>query len=205
LEFKAQLISVLTRFWEQFYQKEYDSNVPLMVRSVEYHRRQTYIGDLATIFAAITGRRFPYEKMAHADVEKVIFYPSCHIGPYVYFGSCPDPEHVLRLHYNCRPTGTPEHEPTTPTTQDLFPPLKALADETRLQILSLLDGRELYAQEIVDQLDISQSAVSRHLKLMVTGGLLTVRKEDSMKFFSINTGTLAAAADRLKSFRGKTP
>ena len=65
----------------------------------------------------------------------------------------------------------------------------------------MLDGRELYAQEIVDRLDISQSAVSRHLKLMVTGGLLDVRKVESMKYFSINQETLAALADRLQRFR----
>ena len=88
-----------------------------------------------------------------------------------------------------------------PLIQDLFPPLKALADETRLQILSILNGRELYAQEIVDRLDISQSAVSRHLQLMVSGGVLNARKEDSMKYFSVNEEMLSALAGRLKRFR----
>jgi len=62
----------------------------------------------------------------------------------------------------------------------------------------------LYAQEIVERLDISQSAVSRHLKLMLAGGLLAMRKQDNMKYFSINAETLAALAERLKSFRKKT-
>ena len=86
--------------------------------------------------------------------------------------------------------------------QDLFPPLKALSDETRLQILSLLNGRELYAQEIVEHLQISQSAVSRHLKLMLTGGLLTVRQEGSSKYYSIDEDTLRTLAEQLRQFKG---
>ena len=81
----------------------------------------------------------------------------------------------------------------------LYPPLKALADETRLQILALLQGRELYAQEIVDQLDISQPAVSRHLNLMAAAGVLTIRREGNAKYYSVNAETLARVADALRA------
>lgn len=200
-ELKAQFITVTTQFWERFYRQAYQRCLPLMERSVEHHRRQNYGIDLISVFTSVTGRRFPEGYDEHLDAEQIVFIPSCHIGPYVTFKIVKEPRMTLMVHYNCRPTGTPEID-QVPTIQDLFPPIKALADETRLQILSMLSGRELYAQEIVDQLDISQSAVSRHLKLMVTGGLLTVRKEDSMKYLSINQETLTMLADRLKSFRG---
>jgi DNA-binding transcriptional ArsR family regulator len=203
IELKAQFISVLTRFWEQFYRQEYQRCLSRMERSVEHHRRQNYSADLFTIFTAVTGRRFPKGRGGYEDVERVIFIPSCHIGPYVAIYPLKEPQLTLILHYNSRPTSAPEGN-QVPVIQDLFPPIKALADETRLQILSILDGRELYAQEIVAQLDISQSAVSRHLKLMVAGGVLAVRKEDSMKYFSVNEETLAGLAERLKSFRGKS-
>ena len=205
-ELKAQFISLLTRFWEQFYREEYQRCLPLMERSVAYHRNQNYSGDFDTIFTAVTGRRPLKDRDSYDDAERVVFFPSCHIGPYVTIQDARALRPVVILHYNCRPTGAPERGPEqdqVPAVQDLFPPLKALSDETRLQILTLLDGRELYAQEIVDLLDISQSAVSRHLKLMLSGGLLTVRRQDSMKYFSINEETLAALADRLRGFRGK--
>jgi DNA-binding transcriptional ArsR family regulator len=201
-ELKAQFISVTTRFWEQFYAQEYPQCLPLMQRSVVYHSHRNYSADFDTVFSAVTGRRPLQDHGSYDDVERVIFVPSCHIGPYVMIHHIKEPQPTLILHYNCRPTGAPEHE-ESPAIQDLFPPLKALSDETRLQILSLLDGRELYAQEIVEQLDISQSAVSRHLKLMSSGGLLNIRREDSMKYYSINRDTLVAVADRLKGFRGK--
>jgi DNA-binding transcriptional ArsR family regulator len=202
LELKAQFISIVTRFWEQFYRQEFQRCLPLMQRSVAYHQRQSYGPELPTLFTAVTGRRLPVDPRKFEDVERVVFFPSCHIGPYVMFVDPAELRPTVCIHYNCRPTATPEQEQGG-AIQDLFPPLKALADETRLQILAILDGRELYAQEIVEHLDISQSAVSRHLKLMVTGGLLNMRKEDSMKYYSISEETLVALAEGLRRFRGK--
>jgi len=203
-ELKAQFISVVTRFWEQFYRQEYQRCLPLATRSVEYHRQQTYNADFSTVFTAVTGRRVPKEYSGYEDVGRLIFTPSCHIGPYVMLNTCEACKNILTINYNCRPTGALEREAQQePVVQDMFPPLKALADETRLQILALLNGRELYAQEIVNTLDISQSAISRHLQLMVTGGLLNIRKEESMKYFSINEETLDTLATHLRSLRGK--
>jgi DNA-binding transcriptional ArsR family regulator len=63
---------------------------------------------------------------------------------------------------------------------------KALADEQRLRILRLLRGREMYAQEIVEATGIHQSVVSRHLSFMKAVGLVNARRQNNMKFFSIN-------------------
>ncbi|MBV9789869.1 MAG: winged helix-turn-helix transcriptional regulator, partial [Chloroflexi bacterium] len=76
------------------------------------------------------------------------------------------------------------------------------ADKTRLMIVAMLNGRELYAQEIVDRLGISQSAVSRHLQLMVDMKVLNVRRgERGAKYYSINTIALQSVAQRLSEFR----
>ncbi len=203
-EFKAELLFLVTHFWEQFYREEFERCLPVMDRSVGYHRRQSYGVDLRSVFAEVTGRRFPTGYEEHLAAVRVIFVPSCHIGPYVIMNACDCPERTLIIHYNARTTGSPDRpeQEEQVIIQDVFPPLKALADETRLQIMAILDGRELYAQQIVDQLDISQSAVSRQLALMVAGGLLDVRREESMKYYTINEETLAALAERIRRFRG---
>jgi DNA-binding transcriptional ArsR family regulator len=198
-EFKAQLISVITRFWELFYHQEFERNLAMMDRSAAYHAEQAYGAELASVFASVTGRRFPRDVKDYDMAERVIFVPSCHIGPYALFNPCDDRGATLMIHYNGRPTGTAEPEEAL-AIKDLFPPLKALADETRLQILALLNGRELYAQQIVDLLDISQSAVSRHLKLMVTAGVLSVRRQESMKYYAIDERVLAALVEQLQKF-----
>ncbi len=192
---KNRLVSALRHFWQAAYAREYEATRPLMERSVAYHRTQSYSPDFATTFTAITGRLLP-ERIARLlpKVSRVTFIPSCYVGPYVAFTDYAD---QVCVYYNCRATPTA----TTPTDgAALYPPLKALADETRLQILALLQGREMYAQEIVDQLDISQPAVSRHLNLMAAAGVLKTRREGNAKYYSVDGEALARLADALRAF-----
>lgn len=54
----------------------------------------------------------------------------------------------------------------------------ALADETRLRIMSLLVRHgELCVCDIVEVLEIGQSKASRHLKCLLTAGLVADRRE----------------------------
>jgi hypothetical protein len=71
-------------------------------------------------------------------------------------------------------------------------PLRALGDETRLQILELLAANEpLRAQKIIAQLDVGQSTVSRHLKQLATAGFVTEeRTGDANKVYRLHTHRL---------------
>ena len=61
---------------------------------------------------------------------------------------------------------------------------KALADETRLRLLNVLCRHELNVNELVLILDMGQSRVSRHLKILSGAGLLTWRREGLWVFYS---------------------
>ena len=64
--------------------------------------------------------------------------------------------------------------------------LKAMSDETRLQMLALLAGEgELCVCDVVAALDISQSKASRHLRHLVQAGLLLDRKQGVWVHFRI--------------------
>jgi ArsR family transcriptional regulator len=67
---------------------------------------------------------------------------------------------------------------------------QALADPTRLRILSLLRLMELSVGELAQILGQSQPRVSRHLKILSDAGVLERRKEGSWVFL-----TLAAPDD----------
>ncbi len=54
--------------------------------------------------------------------------------------------------------------------------MKALADENRLRILKLIEYRPLCVCELQVVLDIVQSAVSRHLKILEDAGLIARRR-----------------------------
>ena len=69
---------------------------------------------------------------------------------------------------------------------------KALSDETRLRILSLLLIRECCVCEVVQVLAISQSRASRNLNILYDSGFLRVRREGLWCYYSVSEKKLNA-------------
>ncbi|MGI3899853.1 MAG: metalloregulator ArsR/SmtB family transcription factor [Janthinobacterium lividum] len=75
-------------------------------------------------------------------------------------------------------------------TKALFPfsaalaALEAAGESTRLRLLALLSEAELTVSELVTILGQSQPRVSRHLKLLVEGGLVERHREGAWAFFT---------------------
>jgi ArsR family transcriptional regulator len=61
---------------------------------------------------------------------------------------------------------------------------KALSDETRLRLINVLNRFELSVNELVAILEMGQSRVSRHLKIMTGAGLLSSRRDGLWVFYS---------------------
>ncbi len=196
-EWRDLILSALQRFWERLYAEQWSQTRSQLLRNVEHHRRQSYPVELGSLFNAVTGRQVPDRVRPRlVDIEHVRFVPSLYLGPYVSFLF---DETTTTVFYNGQ--GAPLTDSNAPQIEDLYHPLTALADKTRLGIIAMLNGHELYAQEIVDQLGISQSAVSRHLQLMVDMKVLNVRRGDrGAKYYSINRPALQRVAQRLSEF-----
>jgi ArsR family transcriptional regulator len=60
---------------------------------------------------------------------------------------------------------------------------KALADDLRLEILRLLKAESFGVLEICQILDIRQSALSHHLKILANAGLVSTRREGNSIFY----------------------
>lgn len=75
----------------------------------------------------------------------------------------------------------PDESVVTPTVQLL----KGFADETRLQILCLLRGREVCVHEIVDALDMSQSAISHQLRVLRDARLVSHRRDGRHVYYRL--------------------
>jgi ArsR family transcriptional regulator len=56
---------------------------------------------------------------------------------------------------------------------------KALSDETRLKIISMLTTKELCACKILEAFNITQPTLSYHMKILVDTNLVTARKDGS--------------------------
>ena len=61
---------------------------------------------------------------------------------------------------------------------------KALSDETRLRLVYILLHYELSVNELVHILDMGQSRVSRHLKILTEAGLLGSRRDGLWVFYA---------------------
>ena len=63
---------------------------------------------------------------------------------------------------------------------------KALSEESRLRILSVLFNNELCVCEIEDALQLTQSNVSRHLTILKNAGIIKSSKNAQWIYYSIS-------------------
>ena len=64
---------------------------------------------------------------------------------------------------------------------------KALADETRLRLMRLLARGALNVNEIIGILEMGQSRVSRHLRILSEADLVTSRREGTWIYYQWST------------------
>ena len=73
----------------------------------------------------------------------------------------------------------------------------ALADGTRRHLLEQLATADRAVSELVTGLDISQAAVSQHLRILREAGLVTARKEGRHRYYQLRPGALTELRDWL--------
>src|SRR5689334_24266853 len=78
----------------------------------------------------------------------------------------------------------------------LFGQMNALADSTRSRLLLAVERNELTVNELTSILQLPQSTVSRHLKLLSAEGWRDARAEGTSRHYRIATDSLDAATPR---------
>ncbi|HWG15771.1 MAG TPA: metalloregulator ArsR/SmtB family transcription factor [Streptosporangiaceae bacterium] len=80
--------------------------------------------------------------------------------------------------------------------------LKALADPTRLRLVSLVaahEGGEACVCELTEPLGLTQPTVSHHLKVLIDAGILTRDKRGVWAYYALVPGALDEVAAVLTS------
>ncbi len=75
---------------------------------------------------------------------------------------------------------------------------KALSDEKRLMILELLRSGEKCACVLIDQMDMGQSGLSYHMKILCDSGLVTSHQEGKWTHYSLSRSGQEYAMKRLE-------
>ena len=180
------VVTHLRGMWDDVLAAEWERNLPMLQESVAAFQTLNFTGmSCAEAVRRITGREIA-EKCAkwQGEVSQMVFVPSAHLGPYIgWMGS----DDTIRLLFGARvPEGVAVGSPEL-SRSELLMRLNALADETRLSILELLADEEgLSSQEIMERLDLSQSAASRHLRQLSATGYLTTERREGAKAYRLN-------------------
>ena len=85
---------------------------------------------------------------------------------------------------------------------DLATQLKAIADPTRLRLISMVaahDDNEACVCDLTEPLGLSQGTVSHHLKVLVDAGIFTRDKRGTWAYYRLVPGALDSIASVLVS------
>jgi ArsR family transcriptional regulator len=74
---------------------------------------------------------------------------------------------------------------------------KAIADETRQQIMKLCCCKELSVSEIVEKTSVSQPTVSHHLAILRDAGLVDMRHEGKQTYYTLNQERMVVCCGQL--------
>ena len=76
----------------------------------------------------------------------------------------------------------------------------ALADSTRLAIITRLADGPMAVGKLADGLPVSRSAVSQHLKVLKDAGLVSERAAGTRRLYRLNPAAVGALRDQLDTF-----
>jgi DNA-binding transcriptional ArsR family regulator len=134
--------------------------------------------------------------LQEAGVRRLILAPSYFSRPYNFLMSAGD----------WRLFGYPVSDDALEATDPLAAPSavvrlhRALGDSTRLKILKLLAGRDLYLTEIAQQLELSKPTIKHHLALLRAAGLVTITESGSVVYYTLRRNRLDDASTDIKRF-----
>lgn len=179
-------VTHLRAMWDDIVAVEWERRLPLLQEAVAAFQSLDFTGmSCSEVVYRVVGRELPAEcERWQEGAGWITFIPSAHFGPYI--GRMVR-DRVVKLVFGVHvPEGVLTSSPEL-SRSELLMRLNALADETRLRILELLSGEEeLNSQEIMERLDLSQSAASRHLRQLAATGYLNVERREGAKVFRLN-------------------
>jgi DNA-binding transcriptional ArsR family regulator len=197
---QSVIVEHLRDLWQTILSEEWEHVQPLVQESVSAFQQIDFTRmTTAAAFRAVTGQELSekWEQLI-ANRAQLIFVPSPHIGPYL---RCFKSSRIMWVLFGARlPEGVPAGHSAL-SRSDMLVRLGALNDDTRLRILALLSQHdELCAQDIMTLLDLTQSAVSRHLRQLSATGYVTERRREIAKCYSLNRERIGDTFRALEGF-----
>ena len=185
---KEFVIRTLRRFWDDHLETEFRRLEPQLRAAVDRGSLNRRPRTHRELVLELAGREPAGEPFDGKGIERIFAIPVCHMGSFILTRHLTDGKSTMLAAFEAGRLPVPGSARTAVPTASTY---RALADDTRLGILRLLGSGEKYGAEIVSHCGLSQPTVSKHLRMLVAEGLLTVRREGGTKYYSVNPSRLA--------------
>lgn len=86
------------------------------------------------------------------------------------------------------------------SNKDMVLYYKAMADETRLEIIEMLSKENLCACHILEKFDFSQPTLSYHMKILVESNLVLSSKDGNWTRYRLNQTVLNAIGSKFSKY-----
>jgi DNA-binding transcriptional ArsR family regulator len=193
---RAELIAALRGWYESVFVAEEERLIPLLKREAEMMalRRADTPQD---VFVEREMRGVQWQRPA--GLRRIIFAPSYFCKPAVFYhfwrGTltfCPPVEAASPGASGAR------LDPTAPAEETLrF--FEALGDDTRLRILRLLAGREMYLTELADRLGLTKATTKHHMVRLRAAGIVTLYDRERLTYYALRPDVARRAAQLLEA------
>ena len=80
---------------------------------------------------------------------------------------------------------------------------KALSDPNRIWILNILKDGEFCACKLLEMLNVGQSTLSHHMKILVDADIVNERKEGKWMHYSLSDKGIVVLQEYLADFRNR--
>lgn len=195
------IVGHMRSMWYKYLAVEWERVRPMLQKAVRAFEQLDYSGQSReAIVEQVIGRSLKEDcwEDGLATASRIVFVPSAHVGPYLARLSVGN--QVWLLFGARQPEGLEELVPEL-SRAELLVRLSALSDDTRLSILRLVaEAGELRSQDIMQQLDLSQSAASRHLQQLTAAGFLVERRCNGAKCYRLSGERIDKTLSALGSY-----
>lgn len=187
-EAKARLVRLLREGYARVYAPREGEVLPLLEQAAAVLSRRASTASGSELVEHATGG---FVIGPDVPVAGVVLAPTFYFRPY----------NLITAYHGVRVFIFPiEISPRQDAPPEMVRYYKALADETRLRILRLLAGREMYLQEVAEALGVSHVTALHHMAVLRAAHLVQVVERENLKYYRLRADRARGAADQWLEF-----
>lgn len=192
-EEKKEIIEVLTRMWEEYFNSEIKWLQPFVLHRMKKELERCKEQGLSHYIDRLHDRievgqewiichkqkdyRIEKAKLKQLDIAATTF-----LAPHLMLGVYEE-RIILMKHIELE-------EKKEKAPEDLVMLLKALGDDTRLQILKEMKYKAQTTQELAIKLKITEAGISKHLRLLYEAGIVGKERKGNYIYYSLKAETI---------------